>query len=1024
MIFLFTDIEGSTRKWEVYGEEMNIALQSHDGIAKDLIKAHRGILIKHTGDGLFAYFRDKRDSLICALSMQKGMQNNKWGAVGEVRIRIALHEGDAVEKEGDFFGPVINKLARMLSCAHGGQIIASEEIINGLPDVDGLKTLDLGFHKLKDFEEPVKIYQLDREDLKYHEFPKLNSLSAKLTNAVVSDTAFLGREKELAEVKNLLISDTRREITLTGPGGTGKTRFSLELGFSMLDDLEYGFYFVQLEKALNSDDMIREIAASLSFNFYAASDIKVQLFNFIKAKKMLLILDNFEHLESASGFVSELLAKTDHARIIVTSRHALNIKGESVYPLSGLPFASGGNAAAALFGEHLKIKGRNTPLSPDENAAVADLCALVHGNPLAIELSASLAAGVPVTDLLAAIKKNMDTLSDAISGLPERHRGPRHIFEYSWGLLGEGERKKLAKMSLLRDPFSVASAEAVAGCSLGDTAAFIKKSLLFDNGEGRFSIHGILKQYAGEKFREFLSSDEKESALYAYKEHFIMLLKNFSGSISSAGQYASLNKIRASLSDIKAASAHLTESDLKEKRESIETLFRYYDITGLFSDGIALGKKLLGLSPDEEAGAFIYLMLAKLELKNGRYDNAVNTARTAQKYYEMQKDEKRIAEIGNITGVIFERTGDEKKAIEAFEKSRKYFESVNDGEGLSEVLNNLGNVYIDAGDRMRARSLFERSLEIKRSGGFAPGLNAAILNNLGNIEFFAGNEIGAREYYRKSFEIKKSIGDDYGCAGILVNLANLDFNQNDLPGAERKYREALMIYTHLGNRTHISKIYYNLGNIYYKLGDHTKAGVNYDASLKLRYEQNDIKGAALVLNSIGLLHADLHDIKAASGYFISALRIFLKHRNDWAAGHVHNNLAELFIKTGAYAKALSHNRKALRIFVKKSDVGGIITAHRNYLLVYEKLNKPRLRRAHRAALLRTALGSEAWKEEQEAFLEFIRDEGVNKKERELVASWMLTAFSGVPSIPEILNKEFPGLEAGLSTEKTLRDLLF
>jgi hypothetical protein len=350
-IFLFTDIEGSTQKWEKLRDEMSKVLSRHDTIMREEIEKY---IIKHTGDGVFAIF-EEGDPLGCALEIQKRCAGEDWGKIGELRIRIGLHAGTAEKRGKDYFGPVINRTARVMGTAWGGQIVLTPEVRQSAKLPEGAVVQDLGAHLLKDLCEPQQLLGLVHPDMSIREFPPLHSLSSHHHNLPVQATPFLGREEELGKITELLRSPSCRLVTLIGPGGIGKTRLAIQAAAEEIERFSHGVYFIPLDPLSSAEFLVSAIAEALKFSFYSKEDEKVQLLNYLREKELLLILDNFEHLVAGAGIISEVLNVASGVKIMVTSRELLNLRGEWIVQVGGMEVPEGeridveGYSAVQLF---------------------------------------------------------------------------------------------------------------------------------------------------------------------------------------------------------------------------------------------------------------------------------------------------------------------------------------------------------------------------------------------------------------------------------------------------------------------------------------------------------------------------------------------------------------------------------------------------------------------------------------------------------------------------------------------------
>jgi class 3 adenylate cyclase len=334
--FLFTDIEGSSRLWERFPEPMRLALAKHDTMLHEAAEACGGFVFKTIGDAFCVAFSTPHEALNAAVAAQRLLNNETWDETGALRVRMALHTGAAELRDQDYFGPALNRVSRLLNAAHGGQILLSLATAELVRDrlADGITLRDLGERRLRDLNRPERIFQILARDLPA-EFPPLRSLEAVPNNLPAQLTSFIGREREMAEVKQRL--NTTPLLTLTGTGGTGKTRLSLQAAADVLDQFEDGVWLVELATVSDPDLVPEAVAGVLGVREEPDQPLHITLTNFLRTKSLLLILDNCEHLVAAVAQLAEkLLRACPRLRILASSREALGIAGETVWPVPPL----------------------------------------------------------------------------------------------------------------------------------------------------------------------------------------------------------------------------------------------------------------------------------------------------------------------------------------------------------------------------------------------------------------------------------------------------------------------------------------------------------------------------------------------------------------------------------------------------------------------------------------------------------------------------------------------------------------
>ncbi|MGD2078655.1 MAG: adenylate/guanylate cyclase domain-containing protein, partial [Chloroflexota bacterium] len=387
--FLFTDVEGSTRLFEEAPESMMVALRQHDETIDKAVLANRGVLVRPRGEGdsRFIVFANARDAVAGAAEMQRRLAAVDWATPEPLRVRASLHTGIADLRSGDYYGSAVNRAARLRGIAHGGQTLMSRSTWDLVQDdpPEGVTVTDLGEHSLKDLTRPERVFQLTPDGLPA-DFPPLTSLNEVPNNLPEQITEFVGRQSELAEAKRL-IGNTRL-LTILAPGGSGKTRFAIQLAADVSADFADGVFFIGFANISSSDHIVQTIAESLGLALSSDEDIQTQLLTYLAPRRQLMVLDNLEHLDGAAVIVAEILRSAPHAQLITTSRSKLNLTGETVLALAGLditwdhPAEAMTTSGVQLFNEAAKRSNPGFELEPDDLGALADILHLVGGMPL------------------------------------------------------------------------------------------------------------------------------------------------------------------------------------------------------------------------------------------------------------------------------------------------------------------------------------------------------------------------------------------------------------------------------------------------------------------------------------------------------------------------------------------------------------------------------------------------------------------------------------------------------------------
>ncbi|MFZ1162897.1 MAG: adenylate/guanylate cyclase domain-containing protein [Mycobacterium sp.] len=492
--FLFTDVEGSTRRWEADAELMRNALAAHDDALRTAIETRDGFLFKHTGDGVCAAFASPRSAVDAAIAAQHGL---------ELPVRMGLATGEAELRGGDYFGPVLNRAARVMAAGHGGQILIDAATAELLSGVD---LADLGARRLRDISKPVNIFQIAADGLRT-EFPALSTLELTPGNLRPSTTSFLGREAEIAELQTAL--KAHRLVTLTGPGGVGKTRLAIEVAARLPGGFSDGVWVIELAPVGDPTAVPEAAAAALGITQQPGLNIADSVAAALEGRSRLLVFDNCEHvLDATADLIDAILQHSATVTILATSREGLRLADEQLWPVPSLDTHGGAySSAVALFVERAQAVAPTMTLNETDHAdAVAEVCRRLDGIPLAIELAASRMQSMTVAELQERLDDRFRLLTGSRRGL-ERHQTLRQAVQWSYDLLDDSEKTLLARCSVFAGGFDFAAAAAIADCGdelavLDLLDALVRKSLLVaeqTSGRTRYSMLETIRQFAEEQ---------------------------------------------------------------------------------------------------------------------------------------------------------------------------------------------------------------------------------------------------------------------------------------------------------------------------------------------------------------------------------------------------------------------------------------------------------------------------------------------------------------------------------------------
>ena len=494
MTFLFTDIEGSTRRWESDATAMRAALLKHDEVLRTAIESHGGFLFSHTGDGVVAAFASPRSAVDAAVKAQLAL---------ELPVRMGIATGEAELRDGDYFGTVLNRAARVMAAGHGGQILVADSTAGLLSGVD---LVDLGQRRLRDVPIPVGVFQVRASGLRT-EFPSLRALDTTPGNLRPATTSFVGRESEVDAITTAVRS--HRLVTLTGVGGVGKTRLALEVAVQLIDEFPDGAWLFELAAVTDPAAVPDAVAAVLGITQQPGKTVSESVAAALEGRSRLLIFDNCEHvLDAAADMIEAIFSHSQTVHVLATSREGLRVADEHLWAVPSLDLTDGiESSAAALFVERAAAVRQAVPLTAaGESAAVVEICRQLDGIPLGIELAASRMQSMTATEVRDRLGDRFRLLVGSRRGL-ERHQTLRHAVAWSYDLLDDDERSVLDRCSVFAGGFDLPGAQAVTGsgddfATLDLLDALVRKSLLVadhSSGRTRYSMLETIRQFAEEQ---------------------------------------------------------------------------------------------------------------------------------------------------------------------------------------------------------------------------------------------------------------------------------------------------------------------------------------------------------------------------------------------------------------------------------------------------------------------------------------------------------------------------------------------
>jgi predicted ATPase/class 3 adenylate cyclase len=559
--FLFTDIEGSTRLWQEDEASMHQAVARHDQLLGEVIGAHCGVVFSTMGDGLAAAFQTSSAAVECALEAQTLLNEEAWATTRPLRVRMGLHTGEAEFRSGDYFGTSVNRAARLVAVGHGGQVICSSSTAE-LLDVD-VALVDLGEHRLRDLDRPMHVFQIGDGS-----FAPLRSLSAFPGNLPLQLTSFVGRQEELAWVAKAL--EVSRLVTLTGTGGVGKTRLAVQASAQLVAGFPDGVWLCELAAAVDAESMLQVVAAALGFLPAPGADVARGIARFVGSHRMLVLLDNCEHLlEPAAALGETSLERCPNAVILATSREALEVRGERVIRLRSLPVPQAGASldqlaefdAAQLFLDRAEAAGADVVLGPADGPAIAEICRRLDGIPLAIELAAARVIALAPGEIAAYLDERFRLLTGGRRAAVERHHTLRAAIDWSYTLLSERDQAVFDRLGVFPASFDISAAQAVAAAGgvepwdvLDALTGLVAKSMLHADrsptGPTRYHMLESLRHYARERLEATGAADETRRC---HARHYAAVVAEFSVGLRGPDEILWRRRLDADLHNFRAA---------------------------------------------------------------------------------------------------------------------------------------------------------------------------------------------------------------------------------------------------------------------------------------------------------------------------------------------------------------------------------------------------------------------------------------------------------------------------------------
>lgn len=808
--FLFTDIEGSTKRWERNRAAMQAAVHRHESLIRTAIQAHAGHVFKTVGDEFCAVFVLPSDAVAAALDAQRALAAADFSDVDGLRVRMSLHTGNGEERDGDYFGPALNRTARLLAIGHGGQVLLSGvagDIVQGqLPPEATLR--ELGAHRLKDLARPEVVYQLLAPGLA-DDFPSLHSLQSMPNNLPLQLTSFVGRDKEVADVAALL--GEYRLVTLVGAGGVGKTRVSLQVGANLLDGIADGVWFVEFAPLRDPALIPGAVAQALGVTLPPESEPLDGLAAELKGRDLLLIFDNCEHMVAgAAAATSAILHACSNVKVLASSRQGLGIRGESTYRMPSLAIPSAQDSgelraydatrygSIALFVARAEAANSRFAFTDDLAPIVSDICRRLDGIPLALELAAARVAMLTPKELRTRLDQRFRVLTGGSRDALPRQQTLRALIDWSYELLDERERMLFRRLGIFVGGFTLEGAVAVASDETLDEielfdmlASLVDKSLVvaeLSSETTRYRLLESTRAYAVERLEEAGESATVAKRRFTYLRELVL---HVATAHEATPREATVVTLAPELEDLRAALDWGLANDPKGAVDvlSATPLFQRLE---LYREGVERAESLAASIESDESDLLtcLWMFIAKCRRGLFTYD----------------------------------------RSFEAADRALSYARASSNTQALADALATWGQA---AGGAYRLAEGKIALSEAEAIGARTERQRLDFLTARASLLMVAGDTAAGMQAFSQLRALHQSLGNDRGVWSATANLAELEHKKGETQRAISLSREALATAERLRKRNAEMHIRQNLTGYLIAVDD--RVGARAEGAIVLRY---------------------------------------------------------------------------------------------------------------------------------------------------------------------------------------------
>lgn len=839
-VFLIADIEKAALYWARAGEKKNDILTTYTDVLKETARRFGGLLLQKSEDNITLLFENGQP-LHCAVTIHLKLKKADWKGLEPPNVRMVLYSSIMEGENPGNFAMLTRTASSLLSISWGGQIVYTDQILHLLDLPSGSSIKDLGVHFLSDIEGSIHVYELLHPHLSIVEHPPLQSGIHQLFNFPILAPPFVGREQELSELAHLLVSPEHRLITLVGPGGIGKTRLAIQSASQSADYFPDGVYFIPLASIQDPDFIPILLAEGLKFSFYGTTDYISQLGKYLHRKKILLVLDNIEHLRAEGAKVlADLLSSTHEIKILLTTRERLGMIAEQILEVHGLPVPATQWVENADIFSSIKLFNQNAQKtfprfsSANNIESIIKICQLVDGIPLGILLASSWVRVFSCPEIAAEIEKNIEFLATSAPDIDPRHRSLSAVFDNSWQLLSVEDSKILRRLSIFQVAFTSKAAQEICDATQLLLSQFVDKSLLNHRQDGRFEMLSTLHQFAFSKLHE--NNDELDLTKTKFCEYYANFCDQKLPDLAGPHLRAALDELLSEIENIRTAWGWMIDSDRWDLVDRAKIpLLTFHNILGNFIQG----------------GEFYRLALQKLNKL------------TAPEFVFIR------ASMQQINAWMTYRTGLLAEALKELAECMVVFRAHNSTWEIAMNLYCQAEAHHIMGQPAMAKILIEQALtlmygdDIPKSN-YNTSIQAYCQSLLGMILMALGDFEQARLNLQASLAINLRIGASYGSVHPLMGLGKLAILQGDFLQARDLYLQALETSTNIYDQRGTVLIHNNLASIYENIVNITESHHHITTALRLCKETGDRRLTAVILNNLAYLQLRYLDQPAES----------------------------------------------------------------------------------------------------------------------------------------------------------------